>query len=667
MPIENHGSDKQNNHTASEQNPAIAALRLELQMHKEQAAQNGLIGKALTSATEFLHGSHASGEKVEQLAENIAQQTKSGNIQAAQELARDAKAVIEADKKALERAAQISMYGTGLVQSIGLFLPGKVGYAVTAGTAALDAYKPGSNSSLSEQVADMGLAVTKATGLKASFGYAAKHNWGVASTAVGLGVLSRVSETALTRSTYLDNNGNYSARLGAERTLEASTNTSALASEVGSLIIARGVLGKMKLSGGPATDNKMFALVATGGVFGASKGSTDEIIRQSKAGVFEPGQFATHVLASAATNMVGAAIGGRYARLGQPKEAQALAPQSKPIADATSELPKRLEAHNYALTRNFPGSTAREYQIVGSKVPIAEMMTNSSQAAALTRVREVKADGQLGPIQRLLIQHTDNTTAISSALAAKADLIATCNPKTLPLDLQGKHIIPSAQSLWLTQESSGRLRFSDFLPTGLKPDQLAPVKLGQKTVSELLLGPETPKHFEDTHDKVAMARAMRHFKTPVRYFNGGADSIAFELPDRSILKITDKGWDPSWGSREIWTKDGMRRIDAPILQKPQTIDLPEAPVTYFVQKRLLSPVAEKDVKLFDALIERDAKFKFWDNDFKAHGRNQLGYAEKTRQLYLIDYDAVRLPHLVPDQAGSGGTSWFQRRYDVSPF
>jgi hypothetical protein len=51
-------------------------------------------------------------------------------------------------------------------------------------------------------------------------------------------------------------------------------------------------------------------------------------------------------------------------------------------------------------------------------------------------VREVKADGQLGPIQRLLVQHTDNTTAISSALAAKADLIATCNPKALPLDLQ---------------------------------------------------------------------------------------------------------------------------------------------------------------------------------------------------------------------------------------
>lgn len=666
MPIENHGSDKQNTHTASEQNPAIEALRLELQMHREQAAQTGLIGKALTSATEFWHGSHASGEKVEQLAENIAQQTKSGNIQGAKELARDAKAVIEADKKALDSAAQISQYGSGLVQSIGLFLPGKVGYAVAAGTAALDAYKPGSNSSFNEQVADMGLAMTKAVGLKASFGYAAKHNWGVASTAVGLGVLSRVSETALTRSTYLDNSGNYSALLGAERTLAASTNTSALASEVASLLIARGALGKLKLSGG-APENKMFALVATGGIFGASKGSTDEIIRQSKAGVFEPGQFATHVLASASTNMVGAAIGGRYARLGQAKEAQAIDPQSNKIADATRELPKQLERQNYAIQRNFPGSTAREYQIVGSTLPIAEMMTNSGQAAALTRVREVRADGQLGPIQRLLVQHTDNTTAISTALAAKADLIATCNPKALPLDLQGKHIIPSAQSLWLTQETGGRLRFSDFLPTGLKPEQLAPVKLGQKTVSELLLGPETPKHFEDTHDKVAMAKAMRHFKTPAKYFNGGADSIAFELPDRSILKITDRGWDPSWGSREIWTKDGMRQIDAPILQKPQTIDLPEAPVTYFIQKRLLSPVAAKDVKLFDALIEQDAKFKFWDNDFKAHGRNQLGYDERTRQLFLIDYDAVRLPHLVPEQARGGGTSWFPRRYDVSPF
>lgn len=58
----------------------------------------------------------------------------------------------------------------------------------------------------------------------------------------------------------------------------------------------------------------MLSSVVAGGIFRASKGSSDEVIRQAKAVAFEPGQFATHVFAGAATNMIGAAIGANDGR-----------------------------------------------------------------------------------------------------------------------------------------------------------------------------------------------------------------------------------------------------------------------------------------------------------------------------------------------------------------
>lgn len=737
MPLSETNSrfDQQTSPATAEQNQALESLRRESQAHKQQNADRGLIGVAVTAVTEFWHGSAASAGKIDSLATDIAASVKAHDSKRTADLEKEAQTAILADQKALRAANQIDQYGSGLIKSVGLFMPGKYGYALTAATAALDTYKPGAQGtkgttgtgertgpSFLEQTVDMGLGVTKAVGLKASFAYAASHNWGIAGSAVGLGVASRVAEVTLNRSTYESGNGQYSAGLGASRIFAASTDTSALASDAISFVVARGALGKLNQSGA-LVESKMLSSVVAGGIFGASKGSSDEVIRQVKAGVFEPGQFATHVAAGAATNMIGAAIGAKAGEiralnpsastnfkasesLVKPaadlvKPADVLGKPADVLAKAADGTTQHFEpaAINQA-QRNFPGSTSREYKMVGTILPLAEMMAASKQAVALTRVREVKAGGELGPEQTLLVQHHDGVpisskgtgkgtstesgresdsrtgkagdlaanlgtdlayglaagqrageavAKINERLASKADLIATCNPSCLPDFLRGKHILSSAQeTLWLTQIGD-RLKFSTGLDRSASPSgMLQPVALGEKSVSSLLLDPNTRSmlRHKDTHDLGLYADVLRDFKIPAkRVIDGGADSVVIELSNSQILKVTNQTWNPTWGTRTFRDAQGVEhRFDAKIIGTPKLTDGPYGPANFYIQERVTTPVSKASMDLFAQKLDRDRRYSFWDRDESQLGYIDLGGGKKG--LVLIDYDAVRPPHLV---------------------
>jgi len=637
MPLADSGTDKQLPPTASDQSTqALNSLRQESQLHARQDANSGLIGKALSGVTEFWHGSEKNGQQVNRLANDLLIEIKSGNNAAATKLAEQAQDVVQADKKSLNISAQIEQYGSGLVKSVGLFMPGKMGYVVAAGAAALDAYKPGQNSTATEKVVDVALDVTKAMGLKGAFDYSAKHNWSIASTAVGLGVASRVSDVALTRTNYLDDKGAYSAKSGLSTTFEAATNTSALASDVASFVIARGALGKLsKVSGGTVLESRMVSTVLTGGIFGASKGSVDEVLRQSKAGVFEPGQFGSHVLASATSNMIGAAIAGKLsgARLEATKAGES----------AASEKIETVKIAN-----NFPGATTREYQMVGQALPVAEAMAASKQAYALTRVREVKPGGELGPEQNLLIQHNSKTNPIESksAAALACDLIASCNPALLPGFLKAKHIFTSAQdNLWLSQTGS-RLRFANTIEK--LGDHVNAVALGDKSVSSILRAPDARQllRHKDTHDLGLYAEVLKDFKIPGRkIIDGGADSVVIELSNDQILKITPNNWDPTWGRRTYTDAQGLKhRFDARIIGEPTLTDGPYGKANFYIQERVQTPVSETSMMLFAHKLDADRKYSFTDRDTSQLGYTDLGGGKKG--LVVIDYDAVELSNMV---------------------
>ncbi len=623
---------------------ALELLRQDIAAHNDQTDHKSYLGSAVSALASLARGNTL--KPVEQLNDQLDEAVKKGDTETANKLAAQAKSVVDADKEAMHTDQLVTQYGAGMIKTAGLFIPNKAGYAISAIAYALDQAKPGD--SIKDQLIDGGLGVAKGLGIKGSFTYLGAKDMGIAMKAVSLGISSRVLDSALTRQTYADGNGGYSATSGLTKTFDQSFNKTALAADVITFGLAHGALSGINgITSGALRNSPFWSTVATGGVFGVSAGSVQEINRQQQAGEkFDFQKIITSAALTGATDMIAAGPGARMASV------RASAAERERTTDRSSEKTESPKI-NPILQRNFPESHSREFQLVNSDQQVIEQLRSNPKGFVLAPVREVTASGVLGPAGNMILQHLEplkhsvSTVAISrSASFGYADWLATCNPEQLPEVLRSKHIMPTAEGVFVTQDTTGRLRFTDTAPATLKPGESQPVKL-DNTISELLLSPRTPKSIENTHDKTAIAQAMRHFKTPVRYFNSGVDNIAFELPDRSILKITDHGWDPSWGAREFWTPAGVRPFDALMLRKPQTIELRDTTVTYFVQKRLLSPVTRADVRDFDRMMKEDGVYKFWDNDFKTHGAKQLGIDPDDHKIYLIDYDAVRYPHLVP--------------------
>ncbi len=646
-------SDANNQASDEKAAQALDLLQREARIHQQQNDQTGLISRAVAGVTEFWHQSGSTGAQVDALSGEIKADLAAGKTADANTLATGAKAAIAADQAALASKGEISQVGSGIVQAAGLFMGGRKGLVVAGAAAALEAFKPGSQDSFGTQMADVGLGVSRAMALKGGMALAAKLNLGLATTAIGLGVESRFSELALNRKTYLDDKtGNFNAGLGAERVWDGTTNKAALATDIASLLIARGALGKLNAeTNGALTTNKFLSTVAVGGVFGLSQGSVNEVFRQSRAGAFDPAKFAERTVTSGLTSMLGAAIGGA-AGAQRAAAAERLAPAVDVTSEVASDQGARLKVvfNGGNLKQNFADSTMREYQLVGDSRNIAQIMSRSNLASVLARVREIGAGGKLGPEQNLLVQHVGDGIPVDPKLAAKADAIATSNPEFLPLAARFKHIMPSVQeALWLSQKPGGLLSFTSFLPGSFKPGEPLSVALGNRPVSEILQDPTTLEKIyaqPNPHDLGLYSQVLKGFKIPAKQvLVGGADSLVLELADDSILKITHQQWNPEWGFRTYRDAQGMpHEFDARIIGKEHTFDRPDGMATYYIQERAQPISRQASEMIFADRLAKDGKYSFWDRD-----PTQLGLVLRDGKpvVRLLDYDAVRPPHLVP--------------------
>lgn len=621
---------------------ALDLLRGEAQSHRHDTDQQSYLARAVSFVTEPWHKSNAALSGVETLSNQIETALAKGDKETAAHLAQDANATVFKDQEALKSQSTVDSYGSQLLKTVGLFMPGMAGYLLAGTAHAADAAKP--SDSLGLQMLDGGMGLGKGLLLKKSFDYIGESKLGLAGQAVSMGITSRVADLGLTRDTYLDHStGEYGAWTGISKTLGETLAPRALVSDVVTFGLAKGILGKVNgATSGALERSPFFSRVATGGAFGVSSGSYAELDRQVQAGEkLDLTKVATRGLITGAIDMVAASPGGAMAR------AQFMTP-----------------------ARNFEGSSSREFQLVQGDTPVVDVLRNARNQSVLTQVREVMPSGKLGPEQSLYVQHLSIDAPLNRGLAAQADIVATCNPFLLPESARMKHILPSAENgVWLSQ-NAGRLQFSIDKPLAANIGAANTVELGSHSVSDLLLDPHAQERLRDMHDLAAMGREMRHFKTPAKQIiDGGADSVVIELADKSILKITDKPWDPTWGHRTYKTEGGVFRFDARLLTKPQSIDLPDGPATYVIQERAQTPVLDEAIYQFDDRLKRDGTYKFWDNDFSDHGSRQLGYVplkNGSRGLVLLDYDAVRLPHLVPKrQAGQNEKSWWAGRYQSS--
>ena len=132
--------------------------------------------------------------------------------------------------------------------------------------------------------------------------------------------------------------------------------------------------------------------------------------------------------------------------------------------------------------------------------------------------------------------------------------------------------------------------------------------------------------FSKGHAMRAYVRAFEGSdKCAVGFVSVGQNSVAMELNDGNILKIS---------SRVLTDKMGTRPFEVPILERCAVEVGPHLRVYWFVQPRAQTPVTWSQYKLFRSDLEKDKYF------LELGGDRQLGIHEE--QVKLLDPYAVQI-------------------------
>lgn len=598
---------------AEQKEPVARALSREIAEHKRQVDSQSYLDRGISFLGDSFSGSSESLKKLEAL------QTEAAKGEPNQAREKEMLHAIADDQTALETDAEITKYGSGMVQTAGLFISGKKGLALTAVSFAAASAKPADP--LSTRALDMTLGVTKGLVTRGVFGTIAKSGLDIPSKALVMGGSSRLTDSLFTRQTYLNPaDGTVDLTGAAGRIVKNTAKPEAVAAD---LLVFGG--GQLAMSSPMvrqfAERSPLRATIASAAAFGFAGGGAEEASRQIAAGQFDINKIVARGIARGATDMVAAVPGGvqgnrlaaRQSRIpaddlslrpdynpalsAEPKNlagvltaeqvASAKAgsgaelsrpatlksgsdPGAEPMPSASRETVERFAALQTKINfgrietvhSSIPGSQSREFKIVGGDERGLDLLRGSPGASAVVAVREVSPSGaEIGPTKKMLVQHHDADTPINSRLAATCDLIASCNPNTLFGSMRAKHILPDVSgSIYLN-------RLSDRLTFGASDLKAATaggaIRLGNMTVSDLLRLPTTDNKLRTPRPLELYAREMAHFKDPAkRVITGGADSIVFELADGRILKMTDRPYredgQPLW--RPEW---GHRTILTP--------------------------------------------------------------------------------------------------------
>lgn len=669
---------------------AAQALSREITEHKRQVDEQSYLERGLSFITEPIHGSGASLARMTELEEKA----RKGS---SPELDREISAAIKTDNSALKLQSEIGMYGSGMVQTAGLFLGGKKGLAYTAVAFGAGTAKP-SDSGLT-QVADFSLGATKGVATRAVFQGVMRSSTDVATKALAMGTGSRLTDSLLSRHTYLNpQTGGVDVAGGLGRTVQRTFDPTYMATDLVVFGTGQALLQNQAVKG-MVQKNAMRATMTAAGSFGFASGSADEISKQWRDGTFDPSAIVARGLLRGGTDAIASIPGGLQATRLQARnsgaelglhrnEGAVLKAEPTQLAQALrgeQALRGGQAVREGQLIRDnisnakptIPGSSSREFQIVGGDTKALDLLSKSKTAAAVLDVREVSPAGKpVGDTKKLLVQHVDASTPLRSRLASTVDLIASCNPG-LCGPSGAKHLFGDMRgtSSVFFSRLADRLSFNTDR-AALATRGGAPVELGSRTVSELLLLPETKNLLRTPRPVESYAKEMRHFKDPARrVVDAGADSIVFELADGRILKMTDRPyrkdgqplWRPEWGTRTYETESGIHRFDARLLTKPVQIDVKGEPVMYYIQERAQTPVTTQTLLRFHDNINRDGNYVFWDGGVSSLGHAQLGYVptgKGGRGVVLLDYDAVRRPSDIPPetQLSPGSDNHWMSRY-----
>jgi hypothetical protein len=199
------------------------------------------------------------------------------------------------------------------VKTVPLFMKGELPFIGMAATYAADEAKVGD--SLSNNLLDGGLGIAKTVALKGSFHVAQHYNFTPTMTGVSLGIMNRVSDSALTRSTWADSHGQFDFTHGLTNTFSRSLRPEQMAMDALSFGAADVVWGKLySRTRGAAYFDPVISNTLAGMTMGATNSGGMELMRQIQSGHYDPLKFITQTTAGATVNGLAGAVGGFQTR-----------------------------------------------------------------------------------------------------------------------------------------------------------------------------------------------------------------------------------------------------------------------------------------------------------------------------------------------------------------
>lgn len=695
-------------------------LLAEREAYQKQEASKSYLAQGVSALTAFIHGSPAQQTKLEELAGRANVFRMAGATDAANKLLAEIDLETEKSRKARARDEEVTAYGTNFLKTGALFYPGVTGRIAAGVIGAADGAKHG-DSYLSQGVDGL-LGGSKLVVQKLAIENIGKLEINVASKAFLTGMAFRGSETLFSKKAWLDKEtGAVDPMAAVGRTLLAAGDPNAAFHDLVVFGGAHFAMGHIKTYGFDLLRNRVSATVISGGMFGLSSGTFNELKRSREQLV----PFEYHrALVQGALDSVAALPGGLRSQVLYRREAAASAAQAQqPAPEASSleatqthlsrqstalahdvqrfaqsvdsphpqiQLPRPFETlpPSFPIATPAPAANPNRASVVASlltglprSTPFGELrrqflvvagqehlnaFTQGGKMQALLQVREVHPDGT-GERRSLLVQHMESSTRPSPTVG-KVDLIATCHPELFTgTGLQGRHVLPEASGPIVLSEHGRLITFAPQLKPGVVGviptlAELSPGLAGgitrsivlNRPVADLLREVPRDRRYWDLHDLNDFATAARIVRTPgKRIVGGGVDSMAIQLVTGDVLKMTEKRFDPSWGTRTYTdpVTGNPRRFDARILSDPRVVEVNGKQITMYLQEHLQMPISLAHLRFLVDRIDGHSKYQFWDIDFTSpHGQSQAGYSKLPggrRGLVVADYDAVRLPQDVP--------------------
>jgi hypothetical protein len=260
---------------------ALELARRQILLHEKHDRKQSLLASAATFV--LRNGSGESLRELKTLYQEAKDARGKNDVKKADELEKQLAEKVKTDRAALNWQDETNGYATGFAKTMGLFMKGSKGVALTALSFGLDQVCAGDTTM--GQGTDLVLGVGKGLLTRKVLGAAGSWKMGIAGEAMTLGVGSRIVDQALTRGNYFDASGQFSLSQALGTIDRVALDRTALASDVATFAGAKLFFGAAsRFSNGALERSPFLTTMLTGTTFGASSGAASEIIRQHQIG-----------------------------------------------------------------------------------------------------------------------------------------------------------------------------------------------------------------------------------------------------------------------------------------------------------------------------------------------------------------------------------------------